>query len=373
MKRAFQLAVALLMAGACHLPATDMFVFFGTHRASTNAGFSLAHFDTDTGELSAPELLLPARAPAFFEIHPDGRHLYTCNAGSPGAVSAYEIEPHTGQLTLLNSQPSGGGDPSYLSLDQTGKYAFVANYGAGNLAVFALQADGQLGERTAFVQHTGSSVDPRRQTHAYAHSIVASPDNHYVLVADLGVDKVFVYRFNPQDGSLKANDPPSARIAMGSGPRHLRFHPNGRWVYVLNELSSTIVCFNWNAATGKLGEFQTTSTLPADFLALNTAAEIIVHPGGKFLYASNRGHDSLAVFAIDPQSGWLKLVEHVPSGGKIPRNFTFDPTGKWILCSNHGSEKAAVFSVDENTGRLRQSGPPIPVPYPFCARFLPVR
>ncbi len=373
MNALFKFAVLVAALVSQPLPAADLFVYFGTHRATTNAGFSLAHFDTDTGELTKPEFLLGAAGPAFFEIHPDGRHLYACNAATGGEVSAYEIEPHTGQLSLLNSEPSGGGEPCYLSFDQTARYALVANYDGGNLGVFALRADGGIGERTGFAQHAGSSVDPRRQTRAYAHAILAAPDNRFVLGADLGVDKIYSYRFSSQEGSLKANDPACVRVAMGSGPRHLKFHPNGRWVYVLNELSSTITGFNWNAETGALGEFQTASTLPSDYFAANTAAEIVVHPNGKFLYASNRGHNSLAVFAIDPNAGWLKLVENVSSGGKLPRYFTFDPTGRWILCCNHGSENAVVFQVDETTGRLAKTGPPVAVAYPFCARFLPVK
>ena len=373
MKRSTQLAVVIALVAIHGAAAADMFVFFGTHRTGTNVGFSLAHFDTDTGELTKPEFLTPANAPAFFEIHPDGRHLYTCNSGAPGAVSAYEIEPHTGQLTFLNREPAGGSDTSYISLDRSGHYALAANYDGGNIAVFALKPDGSLGERTAFIQHTGNSVDPRRQTHAYAHSIVTDPGNHFALVADLGVDKVFVYRFNEQDGSLKPNDPPFTRVALGSGPRHLKFHPNGHWVYVINEMASTVIGFNWNAAAGTLQEFQTSYTLPLDYGGASTCAELVVHPNGKFLYASNRGHDSLAVFAIDPKTGRLKLVEHVSSGGKIPRNFSFDPTGKWILCSNHGSDNAVVFRVDENTGKLTSTGQSVSVPYPFCQRFLPVR
>jgi 6-phosphogluconolactonase len=350
-----------------------MFVYFGTHRAGSNIGFSLAHFDTDTGALTKPEFLIEAKEPAFFTIHPDGRHLYTCNSGSPGGVSAYEIDPHTGRLTLLNQQPAGGADTSYISLDKTERYALSANYAGGNIAVFALRPDGILGERTAFVQHTGSSVNPQRQTHAYAHSIITDPSNRFALAADLGVDKVFVYQFNEKDGSLKPNDPPSATVAPGSGPRHVKFHPNGRWVYVINEIASTVTAFNWNSTNGTLAEFQTVSTLPADFKGTSTCAEVEVHPNGKFLYGSNRGHDSLAVFAVDQKSGKLTLIEHVPSGGKTPRNFAFDPTGKWILCTNHGSDNAVVFRVDENTGKLTQTGQPVPVPNPFCERFLPVR
>jgi 6-phosphogluconolactonase len=300
-------------------------------------------------------------------------HLYTCNSGTPGAVSAYEIEPHTGQLKFLNSAPVGGTDTSYVSLDQTGHYVLAASYSGGNIAIFAIKPDGSLGGRTAFVQDTGSSVNPQRQTRAYAHSIITDPSNRFVLVADLGVDKVFVYRFNQNDGSLTPNNPPFAGITPGSGPRHVKFHPNGRWVYVISEIASSVTAFNWDSTNGTLAEFQTVSVLPAGFHGTNTSAEIMVQPNGKFLYASNRGDDSLAVFAIDQTNGKLTPVEHVSSGGNMPRNFAFDPTGKWIICSNHDSDCAVVFRVDEITGRLTQTGNPVAVPYPFCERFLPVR
>jgi 6-phosphogluconolactonase len=223
------------------------------------------------------------------------------------------------------------------------------------------------------VQDTGSSVNPQRQTRAYAHSIITDPSNRFVLVADLGVDKVFVYRFNQNDGSLTPNNPPFAGITPGSGPRHVKFHPNGRWVYVISEIASSVTAFNWDSTNGTLAEFQTVSVLPAGFHGTNTSAEIMVQPNGKFLYASNRGDDSLAVFAIDQTNGKLTPVEHVSSGGNMPRNFAFDPTGKWIICSNHDSDCAVVFRVDEITGRLTQTGNPVAVPYPFCERFLPVR
>ena len=292
---------------------------------------------------------------------------------SPGGVSAYEIEPHTGQLKFLNHVPAGGDGTCHVSLDQTGRFVLAANYTSGNIAVFAIKPDGSLGERTTFVQHTGSSVNLQRQTHAYAHSIIVDPSNRFALVCDLGLDKVFVYRFNENDGTLTTNNPSFVKIAPGSGPRHVKFHPNGRWVYVISEIASTITAFNWDATNGTLAGFQTVSALPADFKGTNTSAEIEVHPNGKFLYASNRGDDSLAVFAIDQTAGRLALVEHVSCGGKTPRFFTFDPTGKWLLCSNHGSDNTVVFRVDENTGQLTQTGRPMPVPYPFCERFLPVR
>ncbi|MGA2328285.1 MAG: lactonase family protein [Bryobacteraceae bacterium] len=370
----------LLAAALASLPASaaDMFVYFGTHTEGPGRGFSLARFDTATGVLTKPEFLIQAAAPAFFVIHPDGRHLYASNSiktfqGQPvGAVSAYAIDPASARLTLLNQQPSGGADANYVDLDATGRYLFVANYEGGNIAAFALKPDGSIGERTAFFQHTGSSVNPQRQKHAYAHSIKVDPANRFVLVGDLGLDRVFIYRFDARDGSMQSNDPPFVKVAPGSGPRHLAFHPNGRFVYVINEMGSTVVAFAWDSARGTLTEIETVSTLPEGFKGVNNCAEIRVHPNGKFLYASNRGHDSLAVFAIDAKTGRLTFVEHVPTQGKMPRNFAFDPTGRWLLVTNHGSDNAVVFRIDDNTGRLTETGQPVPVPYPFCERFLPV-
>ena len=367
------LAGLISFTAATDASAADMFVYFGSHRSGPNIGFSLAHFDTDTGALTKPEFLLEAPEPAYFVITPDGRHLYTCNSGNNATVSAYEIDPHTGHLTFLNRGATGGGDTSYVSLDQTGHYALAANYDGGSIAVFALKPDGGLGARTAFVQHTGSGINPQRQTHAYAHSIVTDPDNKFALAADLGLDKLFVYRFDARDGSLQPNDPPFVTVKPGSGARHVKFHPNGKWVYLITEMGCTIYAFNWNAANGTLAEFQSVSTLPEDFKGVSTCAEMLVHPNGKFLYGSNRGHDSLAVFAIDAASGRLKLLECVACGGKTPRNFAFDPTGKWILCANQDGNNAVVFRIDENTGRLTQTGQPVSVPTPYCPRFLPVR
>lgn len=357
------------------LPATaaDYFVYFGSHRSGPGRGFSLGRFDTETGVLTKPEFLLEAKEPAYFVIHPDGQHLYTCNSGTPGGVSAYSIDPRTGALKLLNRVLAGGGDTSYITLDRTNRYALVADYDGGNIAAFALKPDFSLGDWTAFVQHTGKSVHPQRQTHAYAHSIVTDPTNRFVLVADLGVDKVFVYRFDEKTGALKANDPASVSVPPGSGARHVKFHPNGRWVYLINEIASTVIAFNWDGDKGTLTEFQNVSTLPADFTGTSTCAEVEVHPNGKFLYGTNRGHDSLAAFAIDPANGRLTPIQHISSGGKTPRNFAFDPTAKWIICTNHNSDNAVVFRVDADTGKLTQQGEPISVPAPFCERFLAVQ
>jgi 6-phosphogluconolactonase len=356
-------ALALLPAAAA-----DLTVYFGTHTAGPGKGFSVSHFDPATGMLSKPEFLLETPAPAYFAIAPGGRRLYACN--STGFVSAYSIDPATAQLKLINQKPSGGADPSYISLDQTGHFVFAANYDGGNIAAWSLAPDGSLGERTAFVQHTGSSVNPQRQSHAFAHSIRVDPTNRFVLVADLGLDKLFVYKFNAKDGSLTPNDPPFAKAAPGSGPRHVIFHPNGRWVYLITEMGNTIMLFDWDTARGALSEAQTVSTLPKDYQGVSTCAEIEVHPSGRFVYASNRGHDSIAVFAVDGNTGRLTPIQHVPSGGVTPRNFDMDPTANWLLVTNHGSNTAMVFRIDRQTGKLTPTGRPVEVPSPFCPRFL---
>lgn len=368
----FVLLLALLLT-SLRTEAADLFVYFGSHRSGPNVGFSLSRFDTATGVLTKPEFLLEAKEPAFFTIHPSGRFLYTCNSGTPGGVSAYTLDPRTGALRLINRVLAGGGDTSYITLDRTHRYALVANYDGGNIAAFALRADGGIGDWTAFVQHTGKSVHPQRQTHAYAHAIVVSPDNRFVLVPDLGVDKLFIYRFDEKTGKLAANDPAFVTVPPGSGARHVKFHPNGRWVYLINELASTVIAYTWDGDKGRLTEFQNISTLPADFSGNSTCAEVEVHPNGKFLYGTNRGHDSIAAFAIDQTNGRLTPIQHIPSGGRTPRNFEFDPTAGWIVCTNHNSNNAVVFRVDAETGKLAQQGEPVAVPAPFGVRFLPVQ
>lgn len=353
--------------------AADTLVYFGSHSPAPGAGFSLAHFDTDTGALTKPEFLLEAKEPAFFVISADGSRLYTCNSGTPGGVSSYAVEPRSGHLTLLNRVLAGGGDTSFISLDKAERHVLVANYDGGSVAVFALKPDGSIGDWTGFDQHRGQSVNPVRQTHAYAHSIVLDSTNRFALVPDLGVDKVFVYRFDAATGGLTPHAPAFVAIAPGSGPRHVRFHPNGRWVYLINEIASTIEAFAWDTSAGTLEPFQTVSTLPADFNGVSACAELEIHPNGKFLYGSNRGHDSVAVFAIDQATGKLSPVEYHPCGGKTPRNFAFDPTGRWIVLTNQDSSTAVVFRVDPDSGRLTQRGDPVPVPSPFCERFLTVR
>jgi len=352
--------------------AEDMFVYFGSHGAGPHIGFSVAHFDTDTGKLTKPVFLEEAVAPAYFIIRPDGRRLYTCNSFPGSSVSAYAIDPTSAKLAFLNQQPSGGGDPSYVSLDPSGRYLMVANFLGGSVAVFALRPDGSIGRRTALVQNIGTSLDPNDPKHAHAHSIRFDPSRRFVLVADLGLDKVLVYRMNPKTGALTPNDPPFVSVAPGSGPRHTAFDPRDRYVYAINETASSIVRFGWDSNRGVLTQFETVSTLPEGFTGVNTGAEILMHPSGKFLYATNRGNDSVAVFSVQADTGRLTPLQFISTEGKTPRNAEFDPTGKWLLVTNQDSNNAVVYRIDQSTGRLTENGDPVSVPGPFCERFVPV-
>jgi 6-phosphogluconolactonase len=348
-------------------------VLFGTHTSGAGKGFSASHFDAKTGVLRPPEFVTEAAGPAYFVLASGGTRLYTCN--SNGFVSAYSVANGGRSLTLLNKVSSEGGDPSYISLDKTGKYIFVANYQGGNIAAWALKADGSIGDRTALIQHTGKGVDPKRQTHAYAHSIIVGPTNRFVLTADLGLDKLFVYKFDVKTGGLTPNDPPFADVSPGIGARHVVFHPNGKWVYLDNEMGSKVVLFHWDSAKGSLDQAQMVSMLPDDFHGTSAAAEMKVSMDGRFLYGTNRydgaGQDGdIVVFSIDPKTGFLKVIQHISSGGVTPRNFEFDPSGRWMVVANHGNNKAAVFKIDRKTGKLAQQGAPVDVPYPFSPRFV---
>jgi 6-phosphogluconolactonase len=378
MKRSPQHALFVLLAGCLILLgggrtlAADYFVYFGSHGIGPLDGFSVAHFDSDTGRLTTPQLLTNAAAPAYFVIHPDGKHLYTCNSAPASDISAYSIDPVTSKLTFLNKKPTGGGDPSYDCLDATGRYVMVANYDGGSIAVYALNPDGSLGERTAFIQQVGTSVNRERQSHARAHSIRVDPSNRFVVVADLGADKVFVYRFDARTGKLEPNDPPFATVQPGLGPRHTVFNKTGNRMYLINEMGSNVIRFSWDAEKGVLKELDTVSALPGDFHGTSTSAELLMHPSGKFMYATNRGHDSIAVFSVNSDSGQLTLIQNISTQGKIPRNCELDPTGKWLLVTNHDTNNAAVFSIDAQSGKLTSAGEPVNVRFPFCVRFLAV-
>jgi 6-phosphogluconolactonase len=369
MPRAVISLIALLLVSPM-TNADSLLVYFGTQNADT-MGIALARFDTVTGSLSPPSTTVATRDPAFMAFDPRGNHLYLCNTGTPGGLSAFAVERRTGALELLNHVGAEGRGPSHVSLDRTGQYVLNANYGGGYVEVHAIEEKGRLGNRTAFVQLTGSSVHPQRQTKAYAHWFGVDPTNRFALIADLGTDHIMIYRFDSSTGALTPNDPPFAKVRPGSGPRHLAWHPNGRWMYAVQELSNEVIAFAWDGTRGALTELQTTPTLPADFQGTNTAAEIGVHSNGRFVYVSNRGHDSIAVFAIDTQSGQLKLIEHVSSRGKTPRFFAFDPSYQWLIVNNQEGDSIVVFRVDPASGKLTAHGEPVRFVKPMGVAFLP--
>jgi 6-phosphogluconolactonase len=318
-------------------------------------GIAVAKFDSASGTLSAPEIIERTPDPAFMALHPSGESLYLCNTGTPGGVSAFAVDRKSGKLQLLNHQRSEGRGPSHIATDATGSFVLNANYGGGFVEIHRREPDGSLGERTAFVRHSGSSVHPERQTKPYAHWFSVDPSNRFALAMDLGTDRIVVYRFDEKQGTLQPNQPSHLSVKPGSGPRHLAWHPNGRFAYVILELTNEIIALDWDAAQGVLQPLQTVPTLPEGFSGTNTAAEIAVHPNGRFLYASNRGHDSIATYSIDAK-GTLTLIDHVSSEGKTPRYFVFDPSHRWIIVTNQDSGDIVVFGVDERTGRLQRQG-----------------
>ena len=311
-------------------------------------------------------------------LHPNGRFLYAVNevgnykGPTSGGVSAFSIDRATGKLTFLNEVPSRGADPCYIIVDKTGKYVLVANYTGGSVAVFPVLEDGKLGEASAFVQHTGHGTNPSRQEGPHAHSIDLSPDNRLAMVDDLGLDELLVYKFDSAKGSLTPNDPPFAKLDPGAGPRHFALHPSGKFAYVISEMQSTVTVFSNDEKRGTLLHLQTISALPKDFTGQNDDAEIQMHPSGKFLYASNRGSDTIAVFAIDLSKGTLTPVEYTPTQGKIPRSFEIDPTGKFLFAANQKSDNIVVFRIDVKTGRLTPTGQVLDVGSPVCVKFLKI-
>jgi len=313
--------------------------------------------------------------PSFLVADRSQKFVYAANEdatyeGKPaGSISAFAIDAATGHLKFLNKVSSGGPNPCHVSLDQTGKWLFSANYDGGNLGVFPVHADGSLGEASAVIQHKGSSVDKERQNHAYVHSAYASPDNRFVLAADLGTDQVVVYHLDAAKGALTPDQPPFAALAPGSGPRHLAFGKDAKFVYVLAEMFATVTVFRYDAKAGSLNQTQTISMLPADYKGVKSAAEIAVHPSGKFLYASNRQHNSIAVFHIDAATGALTAAGQVPTQGKTPRNFAIDPTGAFLLAANQDSGSIVAFRIDRATGALTPTGDVLKIPSPVSIVF----
>ena len=365
-------------AAATHKNAYFVYVGTYTEEGSTSKGIYAYRFDPDGPTLTSIGLVAQTINPSFLVVHPNHRFVYAVNevgnynGQKSGAVSAFAIDRASGKLTLLNQVASGGADPCYITVDKTGKYVLVANYTTGSIAAFPILGDGRLGQPSAFIQHTGHGTDPQRQEGPHAHSIDLTPDNRFAIVDDLGLDETLIYKFDSAKGSLTPNDPPFAKAPPGAGPRHFALHPKGKFGYVINEMGATVSVFRYDAATGVLHPLQTIATLPEGFTGAKESAEIEVHPSGKFLYASNRGHDSIAVFAIDQSKGTLTLVEYASTKGKTPRNFAIDPTGTLIFAANEKSDNIVIFRINAKTGRLTPSGKVLDIAQPVCVRFLPI-
>ena len=356
-----------------------LLVYIGTYTGGKSQGIYVSRFNPATGRLTAPELAAETASPSFLAIHPNQRFLYSVvEKHNPtgkriGALNAFSINPSTGKLTLLNQASSGGGGSCHVAVDPSGKCLLAADYGSGTVAALPIQANGHVGEPATVIQHQGSSVNPQRQAGPHAHFITPDPANRFALACDLGLDQVLVYRLDPAKATLVPHEPPFASVKPGSGPRHLAFHPSGRVVFLISELSSTLTAFAYDAERGVLKELQTVSCLPQDFTGTSSGAEVQVHPSGKFVYGSNRGHDSIAVFAFDPENGKLTSLEYQSTQGKTPRHFALDPTGRWLLAENQGSDTIVVFRVDSETGRLTPAGQTISVGAPVCTVFLPAK
>ncbi len=349
----------------------DHLVYFGTYTGAKSKGIYVSHFDTGTGNLTAPKLAAEVARPSWVTAHPSGRFLYAVSElGNDSTITGYSIDRASGNLTKLNSVLSGGSAACHLAINKPASLIYVANYGNGTVAAFRLSKDGTLGERTALIQHQGSSVNQRRQRGPHAHAVVLAPDGKFLMVPDLGTDQYIVYNAGA-DGSLTPFETGSPKVKPGSGPRHFAFHPNGKLGYGLNEMGSSVTGFNYDGK-GALREIETISTLPVGFQEESNSAEIEVDTAGRFLYASNRGHDSITVFAIDRGKGTLTEVQRIPTQGKTPRNFKIDPSGKFLLAANQNSDNVVVFSRDVTSGRLT-GGQVLEVFSPVSIEFLAAR
>ncbi|MBK9167142.1 MAG: lactonase family protein [Bryobacterales bacterium] len=356
--------------------ADDLIVYFGTSTGDDEKGIYAYRFNPESGELTSAGLAVAAPNPGFLAVHPSRRFLYAVSRmqgpdGKPaGAVSAFSIDHDTAKLTLLNTVSSGGAGPCHLSVDQTGRTLVVANYGGGSVASYRILADGQLEGPAAVFENSGTGPNPKRQTKPFLHSANYSPGNGFIIGADLGTDQLLVFRHDPAKASLEPNDPPYARVPPGGGPRHFAFHPNGRVGYAINEIGNTVTVLSWDESTGRFTEKQTISTLPEGFAETSHTAEIVVHPSGRFVYGSNRGHDSIAVFSVNQEDGTLAPVEYKPSGGQWPRNFNLDPSGRYLFSANANSGNVVIFRVDQETGRLTETGKVLEIPSAICIRFV---
>lgn len=373
--------IGTVLAQAAEPAAPNAYwTYFGTYTRGASEGIYVARFDLATGKFGEVALAAPTEDPSFLAIHPAGNHLYAVGETAEfenqatGFVRAFAIDMASGKLNRLNSQRSAGVGPCHLVVDAQGQTVLVANYGSGTVASIRIEADHQLGDVVSSHQHTGSSANEQRQKDAHAHSINLDAANRFAFAADLGIDQVVAYRFNPATGQLDTSDAPAAvHVPPGSGPRHFAFHPSGKFAYVINELLSTVVAFAYDADSGTLRAIQNISTLPDDNAMPSFTAEVVVHPSGNFVYGSNRGHDSIAVFQVDPATGQLTRAQVASTGGRTPRNFAIEPSGQFLFAANQDSDTVVVYRIQPDNGTLSATGENLSVPMPVCVRFLPVR
>lgn len=352
--------------------ASRLPIYIGTGTSGASKGIYLTQFNPADGSLSSAELVAELRNPTFLAVHP-ARPLLLASSelGAAGkdaqTMSAYAIDPKDGKLTLLNRRQSASHSECHLAIDRSGKFVIATSYSDGTVTCLPIEADGRFGEPVCVVRHSGSSVTPRRQASARAHGVTFDAANRFAFIADLGLDRIMIYRFDSTTGKLTPNDPPSVEMAPGAGPRHFVFHPNGRFGYVINEIDSTITAMTYNADRGALEIVQTVPTLPVEYPRdKNSTAEIACHPSGKFLYGSNRGHNSIAAFAVDEATGKLNLIGHESTQGKTPRNFMVDPSGGFLLAANQDSNNIVVFRIDAASGKLQPTGKTLAAPMPMC-------
>jgi len=367
------LAIAAL-TGNMAAETNQYYLYVGTYTGPKSKGIHAFRYDTAKTTFDPLGTVAEMARPSFLAFSPDRRFLYAVselgNSGkSEGYVYAFAIDRATGKLTFLNRQTSGGGGACHLVVDKTGKFLLVANYGTGSAASFPIQSDGSLGGLVSKMQFAGSGPNQARQKGPHAHAVVLSPDNRFLFVPDLGADRVRILRFDPSNGSLTANTPADVAVKPGAGPRHFTFSPNGRFAYLICEMGSLVVAFRYDSSAGSLTEIQTASTLPDGFTGENNSAEIEVDPSGRFLYASNRGHDSIAVFSIDDKTGKLERTQIESTQGRTPRNFAIDPTGRHLLAADQDSNRIVVFDRDSRTGKLTATGKTVDVPSPVCLLF----
>jgi len=367
-------AVAAMVALDAAPPAAtgQYLAYVGPYtRPNQSKGIYAYKFDSKSGKFTSIGLAVETSNPSFLALHPNNKFLYAVNENGQGTVSAFAIDASTGMLKALNQTSSKGSGPCHLVVDPSGQWLFVANYNSGSVAAIPVNADGSLGEAASFVQHSGSSVNKQRQSGPHAHETVLSPDGKILFVPDLGMDKIMAYRWDAK-GQLTPNDPPFTQIAPGSGPRHMAFNPSGRFAYVMTEMTASVIAFAYDSKNGAMTEMQTYPATPVDFAGVKSGAEVAVHPNGKFLYASNRNHNSIAIFTIDAK-GALTSGGNVSVQGRTPRHFVIDPSGNFLIVENQDSGNIVIFKIDPATGGLTPTGDTLEISQPVSLVFAPAQ